>query len=215
MTKINGFLGYYRLADWWLSTFTQSDREYIEQVYQPLGLEPGSRSLTQGAITRTTATKTQVLHGLAGFFGKSSDRHLARKILAKAEETGLAESDVMGLHFTYNQMVKTYYKDRAEPEMLEAAIEACEKQIALAPQAAQLFRKEWEDLAKHADFKIRPFQLPSHTGFEQLAIILEKQKEYAKAIALCERAAEQGWAGDWPGRIERCQKKVNKLKTES
>jgi hypothetical protein len=52
--------------------------------------------------------------------------------------------------------------------------------------------------------------LPSHKGYQQLAIILEKQGKLEEAIKLCKQAAEQGWAGDWEKRVERYRKKVTK-----
>ncbi len=44
--KVEGLLGYYGLADWWLSTFTPAERAHIEATYQPMGGRPGSHPLT-------------------------------------------------------------------------------------------------------------------------------------------------------------------------
>lgn len=213
---INGQLGYYKLADWWLSTFTASEREYIEQVYQPLGDRTGGRSLTQGKITSADKRSNRLLWGLAGWFKKTSDRPIAHRILAKAEELALVESDVIGLHFTYSQMVQVYYKDRdTDSSAFAAAVEACEKQIAIAPQVIKALRqeakandKQLRSILKSDSFPKASFVLPSHVGFEQLAIILEKQCEHGKAVELCQLAKEQGWDGDWDKRIERCEKKL-------
>ena len=38
--NVEGYIGYYELTDWWLSTFTEAEREYIEQRFQPTGLPP-------------------------------------------------------------------------------------------------------------------------------------------------------------------------------
>ncbi len=62
-----------------------------------------------------------------------------------------------------------------------------------------IFKKEWGDAT-----------LPSHVGYKQLAIILEKEKKYDKAIALCNQAKREGWNDDWDKRIERCEKKLKK-----
>jgi len=209
---IAGQIEYYGLTDWWLSTFTAAEREYIEQVYQPLGGEPGSRPLSQGKISGRTISPAMLFSGLATWFKKPGDRSIVRRILAKAEEVSLTENDLMGLHFTYQQVVQVYYKDREDPAALEIAIDACRKQVAIAPQVAKLFQKEARDLAKHSDERLPEsvFNLPTHVGFEQLAIILEKQKDYASAIQICRLAQEQGWAGDWEKRIERCEKKLKK-----
>ena len=83
--------------------------------------------------------------------------------------------------------------------MLGKTVETCKKQIALASQAAKLFLAEY------------PLQaLPSHRGYEQLIIILEKQGKINEAISLAEQAKKQKWSGDWEKRIARYKKKLNK-----
>jgi hypothetical protein len=96
-------------------------------------------------------------------------------------------------------MVPIYYRDRdTDPDALAAAIDACEKQIALGPEAAEAFEAEYPTDST----------LPSHRGFTQLAIIREKEHNYADAIRLAQDAMSQGWAGDWEKRIERCEKRL-------
>ena len=51
--------------------------------------------------------------------------------------------------------------------------------------------------------------MPAHQGFEQLAIVLERDGKYREAMLLCSMAMDDGWFGDWANRIERCQKKSN------
>lgn len=191
--KIEGEIGYHGLADWWLSSFTEDERDYIESK---LGGGSGrERPLTQGQITSTTGTASQLLSGLSTWFDGQNDRHIARRILAKAEEVG--KGDILDQHFTYAQMIKVYYKDREKnPEALESAIQACEKQIELAPRAAEAFRRDYPNSP-----------LPAHTGFEKLAIVREKQKEFDEAIRVAATAKNMGWAGDWDKRIERCKTK--------
>ncbi len=55
-------------------------------------------------------------------------------------------------------------------------------------------------------------ELPRHTGYEQLAIIREKEKDHPEAIRLCGEAMAQGWNGDWEKRIQRCKAKLSKVK---
>ena len=45
--------------------------------------------------------------------------------------------------------------------------------------------------------------------FEQLAIILEKRKNFAEVIALCERDIEQGLTGGREKRIQRYKLKAD------
>ena len=97
-------------------------------------------------------------------------------------------------------MIKTYYPERnSNPNALKKAITVCQNQIALAPLAAKAFRKEW-----------RGEPLPAHSGYKQLAIILEKQKQFHEALTLCKEALKAKWNGDWEKRIERLDKKLKK-----
>ena len=196
--KIEGAIGYFGLADWWLSTFSECERERIESLYRPMG-HSSPRPLTQGQIILTSQRPAQLLWALAGWLQKPPDRLLARRVLAEALELAEAEGDVLDQHFTYQAMIDTFYRDRdTDAEALETAITACESQIALAPKAALAFRGEYSDSP-----------LPAHRGFQQLAIIREKQRNYAEAIRVCRRALEQGWAGDWERRIGRCEKRAD------
>ena len=194
--RVGGLLEYFGLESWWHAALTESERRYINQKYQPLGAS-GS-SLTSGAISATNESPVAFLHTLAGWFSGEAERPIAHKILQKADEFR-GGARVLDLHFLCGAKVDIYYKDRNSPALVERAIQACKEQIELAPRAAAAFK---------AQYAGEP--LPSHKGYEQLAIILEKNKKFEEAIALCAKAQEQGWAGDWDKRIERCRKRVSK-----
>ena len=85
------------------------------------------------------------------------------------------------------------------PKALDIAIDACKRQIEIAPQAKKAFLRNYKDSI-----------LPAHVGYKQLAIIEEKQKNYVEAIRICSEAMGQGWGGDWQKRVERCKKKIQK-----
>ena len=193
--KIKGEIGYFGLQDWWLSELTDLERKYIKGKYQPLG--DSDDSLTNDEISYSSRTAVGFLSALAGWFWRQEDRPLAHKIPEKAEDLVDSDTEILDLHFLYGEKLRVLYKDRDKTGGLDKAIDACKKQISLAPVAAIAFIEE------HGD------PLPSHKGFEQLAIILEKQKKYKDAIELCRDAAKQGWSGDWNKRIQRCRKKIN------
>ncbi|MGG6242591.1 hypothetical protein ACQ4N7_28610 [Nodosilinea sp. AN01ver1] len=113
-------------------------------------------------------------------------------------------------HFELLEAIQSNYKLRdKEPGALEKAIAACNQQIAIAPEVAQLFHQEFEELSQFAVEQALPESaaaLPVHTGYTQLAIIREKQGRLTEAICLCREAQAQGWAGDWENRIARYQK---------
>lgn len=194
---IEGPIGYFGLAEWWLATFTEAERKYMGSASESA---TGGGSLTEGRISYTSGTAAQFLSGLATNFYKPQDRRIARLMLAKAQELAKAAGNVLDLHFVYAGMIKTFYADRDnDPEALDLAIAACEEQIALAPEAAKAWSREYPE---------EP--LPAHTGYTQLAIIREKQRNFADAISLSRLAMKQEWAGDWEQRIARNEKRLAK-----
>lgn len=110
-------------------------------------------------------------------------------------------------------------------EKLMAAPASKQERLALeltqfAPQAIEGFKFDYRRSgATHSrpvwhEGRVAPqskaFELPSHPGFERLAINAEKEKNYQFAIEVSRQAKQQGWRGDWDKRIERCQVKAAK-----
>lgn len=188
-----GMIAYYGLQDWWLTEFSAAEREAIHQRYKPMGSH--SNNLTDGVIESTTQSVVGYLATLASWMSREAERPIARKILAKCEQLMDEHTPILARHFFFQHKLELYYRDREEGDNLETAIRACMAQIRLGPDAANAFLESY------------PTALPSHRGYEQLAIILEKQKMFDKAIVLCEQARDAGWAGDWDKRIARCRKK--------
>lgn len=196
--KIEGDIGYYQLEDWWLNTFSDDERSHIEDVFHPMGADPSSRPLTEGKLSYSSQNAAGLLHALAGWFNKPGDREIAKKIIAKATELAENGDDILDLHFSLQQRMEIYYRERdSDPKALDEAIRACEDQIKVAPQAARQFLKEYPNQS-----------LPGHAGYSQLAIILKKQGKYKELIELCLQAKKQGWSGNWEGRIAEAQKKL-------
>lgn len=190
------------LTDWWMTAFTEAERQHIKLVHGAGGLGGDLLGLDSGDHRgiQTTQSTGQFLWGLAGWFLGPDNRQIARKIIEKAENVCLSSSDILDLHCTYGTMIKVYYPDReTDPTALQRAIYACERQIAIAGQASQAFKRKYKE---------QP--LSAHAGFTQLAIICEKEKNYAEAIRLSKEAQQQGWAGDWCKRIARYEQKLAK-----
>ena len=195
------------LLAWWHSEFTCEEQEHILSKYKPLVV-----SLAHEETARTQLTDIIQPDGSLGMIGSlpalatwfmspKEDLPLARRIIDKAVSVGEGEAGpILDRHFTYGRMIQVYYRDRTrDPGALEMAVEACQKQIALGLNASKAFLNEYPN---------RP--LPRHTGFEQLAIIREKDRDYSAAIELSQQAHEQGWAGDWQKRIERCRRRLTR-----
>jgi tetratricopeptide (TPR) repeat protein len=199
--RVKGYIGYFRLTDWWLSTFSADERTKIEKAYQPMG--GGTGTLTQTDITYSSSTISMFLSGLSSWFTKTQkDREIARRILKKAVEVGDPKNDVLGLHFTYQALIEVWYRDReTHPDALSEATAACLGQIGIAHQAARQFKKEYPNSP-----------LPSHVGYTQLTIIYDHQGRYDEAIKIAQQAKQQSWNGDWDARIQRYEKKRTKPK---
>ncbi|MCU8010276.1 hypothetical protein L5M11_22580 [Shewanella sp. SM87] len=57
-----------------------------------------------------------------------------------------------------------------------------------------------------------PQMLPSHTGYKQLAIILEKEGNIEGALKLSKQALKQGWTDNYEKRIDKLNQKLAKQK---
>ena len=196
-----GLIGYYGLTDWWLSTFTEEERRKIQAVRPTLVVGDNEDIIVSERSYPgfTTGWLENRLSSLAIEFIGSKEMDIAARLLAKAEEAGGAK--LLDRHFAYQGMAQAYYRHRNDDsEALDLAIDACEKQIHLGPEAAKAFLAEDPE-----DY------LPAHHGFQQLAIIREREKDYVEAIRLCKEAMAQGWGGEWEKRIARCENRLAKL----
>ena len=185
MTEIRGELGYFGLDDWWIDVFTSQERRHTETIFRPMSVGGGDnrRPLTEAEISHSSGTATKLLSALLGWFKNTEiDRSIKAKIAAKLAEVVEAEPDVLERHFGYSTLIQWNYRERDRiPGAYQAAIVACESQIALSKEAAKAFRKE--------GFEV----LPRHIGFNQLRIIRKKQGDDAAAAAIKARADREGW----------------------
>lgn len=196
-SDIKGLIGYHGLSKWWLSEFTDEEKNHIVSVYTPMG--SGQDILLKANIDWSSSSVVKFLQILAGWFDNKNDRGLAIRILKKAEELISDEIPILDIHFLYHQLIKVHYSNRLiDSKSFNKSIKACEQQIEIALQVVGAFKKEYNDNS-----------LPAHTGYKQLVIVKEKEQKYQEAIDLCAKALKEGWNGDWEHRIERCKKKHN------
>jgi hypothetical protein len=232
--KIGGFIGQAGLADWWLAEFDDAERAHILATFQPTGAGDGAVMLVQGQSGGRDHDPSKLLSSLAGWFKRETDRTVGYRIIDKAEELLATSPSILTKHFTYQAKAEIYYRWREiDSFALDRAEKACRDQIALAPRAAEAFLPsekkplieiDWfndnEDEARRkidlvkrgeATFDRYPLNsLPSHHGYKQLSIIMEKRGDHKDARVLCEQAKAEGWKGDWESRIARLQKKLAK-----
>jgi len=198
--EVEGELAYFGLASWWSGTFTGAERVRMEELFRPPGLPAEARPLTTGRKRLSFRTAAGLLTALAGFLrSEPGDRSLAMRVLAKAEERAKAEDDVLARHLVYQEIIRLHCRWRNRfPEAIDLIFGACHKQIALAPEAARAFAEQ------------HPQQtLPIHAGFQMMAILLDQEESYARAIEMCKQARFQGWSGNWTWRIGSLAKKLS------
>jgi hypothetical protein len=229
-----GLIRFYSLESFWLQSFSQEEKVYIAETYQPIGTNK-KESLIKGSILDSSQTASMFLSTLAGWFDNPRDRSIAVRLIRKsidlAKEGG--ENSYIDLDYALSSAITILYKLRDDEKILEEVINLCYSQISIAkdvfPKLLVFFnppynkndfdpntkvwhskRQEyvlWKDYNEVAVDKI----IPGHTGYTQLVIILKKQKKYSEIINLCERAKKEGWSGDWDKRIEFAKKQLNKL----
>jgi hypothetical protein len=96
--RIKGSIGYFGLQDWWLSAFSDEERRYIQEKFQPLGAS--GDSLTSGDISYTTETAVGLLHALAGWF-RRKERSYCIQNIRKGRKVIDCETQILDVHFLY------------------------------------------------------------------------------------------------------------------
>lgn len=132
----------------------------------------------------------------------------------------------MSYHYFCITAIEIFYKDRENKNSLEKAIYYCNEMINIA-ERVYIDIKEYEkhefDNAENLGIDWKK-ELPqerldatatnSHKGFEQLAIIEFKRKNFQTVINICQKAKDIGWGGDWDRRIEAAKEKMLKNDTK-
>ena len=155
----------------------------------------GEINLLEQGTVETSQSAQEYLKGVGATAASEKDYEFAELVLLEAldREDGSATST----HFTYNELIDVYYKQRDDREdAIEKCIQYCKKDIEIAEEFVDEFG-----------------EVPRIPSFKRLAIIYEKQERYADAIAVCDQALEigttDGTKGGFEGRKDRLCKKLN------
>lgn len=195
MAKVEGLIAFYGLQDWWFSSFTDEEREYIDARYQPMGAP--SRTLTQGIILERRQPAPEFLNGLASWFRSNKYSTIAERIHRKLTELGKEQPIAKpgyydGRHFT------TYVRD---VESLKKSGEVAELEKLLI----ELVKATEAESAANG-MGVAP------AYYSELAILYRKQKEYSKEVSILERFANQKHApGVMPAKLLDRLNKARKL----
>lgn len=193
-SKPKGLIAYFDLIPFW-DSFSLEQQQYLRHMHNS-GLNVNPRSLTDIEIEKTSQSKLSFLQTFIQSAKVDSDEEIFKKVIDEAEKSILQCDNIIDIHFYFQSLIIYYYRKRKNKEFYELAKKSCLRQIEIADEVKKSFIREDD----------RP--LPRHYGFKQYSIILEKERKFEEAVALCILANDQGWNGDWPTRIEKLRNKV-------
>lgn len=178
----------------WYTNLSDEQRQKLHEYSTFFGTG-GEMNLLDKGTGETSQSAQEYLKGVGSTAASEKDYEFAEMVLLEAldREDGAATST----HFTYNELIDVYYKQRDDREdAIEKCIEYCKKDIEIADEFVAEFG-----------------EVPRIPSFKRLAIIYERQERYADAIAVCDQALEigttDGTKGGFEGRKDRLRKKLN------
>ena len=193
--EIQGYIAYYNLVDWWLSSFSRDEREYLESKFQPMGIH--GISINKGKDFETNQSVTNFLSGLSSWFNNKRDISIADRIHFKINEIAREKPVVepgyfQGRHFsTYVSDIKSLKNNESYFEL-----EGLLLNLVNATEAEGAYN----------NWGVAPYY------YNELAIMYRKHKEYSKEVSILERYANQKHApGAMPEKLKERLKKAKEL----
>jgi tetratricopeptide (TPR) repeat protein len=166
----------------------------------------------------TGETACQLLTGFVDYALRKKEFILADKLIKEALIRGISLVDK---HFLYNVLIDNYYKLTNDGEFLNKCTDICIKDIEMFPDMVKDYRKERIEYMNKYNQMHREHGLPEEPineeeckwtfripAFEKLINIYVKQKEYDKAIEVCETAIRYGYS--FEEELEWIKKRQNK-----
>lgn len=180
MQKTGGLIGRYGLTVWWLTAFTQSERNHIEKTYAPIG---APHALTRGPTNfATQQSVVAFLTALASWFPSDDDQSIAIRILENGQRLIQPdETDILDQHLLYQSLIDAYVR-QGDDQNEDKCREACHRQIRLASKALV-------ELERTGNNRLRE----RHAGFTTLQQIYSRENDPDKIRASCKAAVLTGW----------------------
>lgn len=191
--NVSNLIGVLGLGEWYRNLSAERKRK-LHKYSTAFGTGGEFNQLDQ-AVTGTSQSAQDYLKGVGGTAASEKYYEFAEFVLLEALKQG--DGSATSTHFTYNELIDVYYKQRDDQEdAIEKCIEYCKKDIEIADEFVDEFG-----------------EVPRIPSFKRLAIIYEKQGRYEEAIEVCERALNigttDGTKGGFEGRKERLRKKID------
>jgi hypothetical protein len=192
--QVDGLLVYYGLADWWLSTFTQPERDEIESMWGWSSL--GERPLTQGHVTHNPLTASEFLLVLVK---RVSSTSVSQRIQAKVRE--LSPGDLPSY---VNGELCNLVMERAK-NLISGGMAADADPLVHAAFTA------FEAESRIGMSLTQPGTVPP-ANYRDFAVLYRKQKNYAREVAILERYMRQPHGpGKMPSELEERLHKAREL----
>jgi hypothetical protein len=177
--KIEGLLGYYGLGDWWLTTFSDKEREDIEAVWGYITIKGhpiwDERPLTRGHVTSNPLSAAEFLMVMGG---RGEDSPRTAKVRAKVRE--LRGGELPGY---MNGTYYTEYMKQAKELLRNGKVEEADATVNMALTG----------LEEHS--RIGPFltkvDIVPPASYWDFAVLYRKLKDYAREVAILERFTRQ------------------------
>ena len=216
----------YHLKEWWLRSLTTEQRDQISHDYKPMGYPSGENYLYADISAKQYGeTDKCCLLDVLACVAKGEAKQIVWQKTEQAvkEALSLPRKNYIDIHLALTGLIKHHYRLRDNQDHYRKAKELCLLQISIAKQAAKAFSKP----AKPRGISLKkleailghklvgydtPQLMPSHIGYKQLAIILEKEGDIEGAIKLSKQALGQGWTDDYEKRIAKLIAKLAKQK---
>lgn len=171
--EVEGKILYYELVDWWFSVFTEAEREYIDNRFQPMNQPPNT--LTKRKYVKFDGEiidAASFLNSLATWFRDKSDVSILRRIQEKIDELG-EEKPISGPGYVNGRHFVTFVNDVKELKKLGNLDEA--ERLLLKLVVAM------ENVCKKNNDGVAPWY------YNELAKIYRKKKEYQKEVTILKR----------------------------
>jgi len=198
--KNNGLVDYYNLHKFWNDKLNEEERKIVFENFCKGSIGIDQSYLLDKKITDFFSKLNFIASQITRYI-KPEFKSVGYKFIELGNDEVIISNNILDKHFYYTSLIQFYYRHRIQQENFNLTVKACKNLITISKNAKKQFEKEYENDS-----------LPRHLGFEQLSIILEKQKKYIKSIEICRTAKNESWNGDWDKRIDRMVKKQEKLK---
>jgi hypothetical protein len=175
--EVEGKILYYGLVDWWFSVFTDAEREYIDNRFQPMN-QP-THSLTKRKYVTNDGERIDAaafLNSLATWFRDKSDASILKRIHEKIVALG-EEKPISGPGYVDGRHFVTFVNDVKELKKLGNLDEA--ERLLLKLVVAM------EKACKMNNEGVAPWY------YHELAKIYRKKKEYQKEVTILKRFSHQ------------------------